>query len=163
MSLSFEDATLVDLLHRASQSAEDEFARHASEYNVTALQFALLGTVARSQGLTQTAIGNATGIDRSTVSEVVTRLVQRGLLSRRHTQRDRRAYLVRITPAGKVLLKNAELAQRNTEANLRAALHPFEHTTFRQSLTSLISAMHASVNGRSFRVGHNGHPLRESS
>ena len=163
MSLSFEDATLVDLLHRASQCAEDAFARHASEYNVTARQYALLCTVARSQGLTQTAIGNATGIDRSTVSEVVARLVQRGLLTRRHTQGDRRAYQVRITLAGKVLLKNVELAKRTTEANLHAALHPFEHTTFRQSLTSLISAMHATVNGRSFPLGHNGHPLRNAS
>ena len=163
MTLSFKDATLVELLHRASQCAEDAFARHASEHDVTARQYSLLCMVAHSQGLNQTAIGDAIGIDRSTVSEVITRLVQRSFLTRRRTERDWRAYEVQITPAGKDLLKNVELAKRTTEANLRAALQPFEHTTFRQSLTSMISAMDDNLNGRSFRFVHRGPPLRKAN
>ncbi len=62
----------------------------------------MLARVAGNEGLSQTDIVNLTGIDRSTLADIVRRLVKKGLLQRRRTKQDARAAaqrLYRIAPA----------------------------------------------------------------
>ena len=49
--------------------------------DLTPRQFAVLITVAGDEGVSQTGIVDATGIDRSTVAEMVQRLAKKGLRS----------------------------------------------------------------------------------
>ena len=85
MSLELRNLSVVDLLHRASQSADVTFARHAGERGLNARQYAVLRVVSKKEGLSQKAIVEATGIDRSTLAAMVQILVRRGLLQRRRT------------------------------------------------------------------------------
>src|SRR5262245_13882325 len=59
------------LLHRAQQFAADRFAAAVEGESITQRQFAVLVGVAAKEGLTQTDLVNATGIDRSTLAELV--------------------------------------------------------------------------------------------
>ncbi len=56
----------------------------------------------------QTALVEATHIDRSTMADIVRRLTKAGLLRRRRARHDARAYEVVATPEGERMLKAFE-------------------------------------------------------
>jgi DNA-binding MarR family transcriptional regulator len=95
----------VHLLHRAGQCAEELFQAEVGDADLTARQLAVLNTVAANEGLSQTGIVERTGIDRSTMADIVQRLTKKGLLQRRRTKQDARAYAVKLTDEGEKLLR----------------------------------------------------------
>jgi DNA-binding MarR family transcriptional regulator len=68
------DRSPVHLLHRASQAVEEIFQAAGGDSDLTPRQLAVLATVAGNEGLSQTDIVNLTGIDRSTLADIVKRL-----------------------------------------------------------------------------------------
>jgi MarR family transcriptional regulator, temperature-dependent positive regulator of motility len=114
------DQSVLHLLHRAGQVADELFAAEMTGSELTPRQYAVLATLARREAASQTDIVRETGIDRSTLADIVKRLVQKGVLSRRRAKNDARAYDVRLTPAGSAILKQAEpAAQRVSDRLLR--------------------------------------------
>jgi DNA-binding MarR family transcriptional regulator len=85
------------LLHRAGQLADDLFSRAVGDLGITARQYVVLSVVDGLEDPSQTTLCQNTGIDRSTLADIVRRLVGRGLLRRRRTRSDARMYAVRIT------------------------------------------------------------------
>ena len=73
----------IHLLHRAGQCAGDIFHAEMLHGELTPRQFAVLYTVANNQGLSQTGLVERTGIDRSTLADIVRRMQKKGLLQRR--------------------------------------------------------------------------------
>jgi DNA-binding MarR family transcriptional regulator len=139
----YDDLTVVDLLHRASQCAEDLFQRQTGGINLTARQYAILRSVSRREGLSQTAIVAATGIDRSTVAEMTRRLTRKGLLQRRRSQGDARTYAVRLTAAGRKMIEAVALAARTSDDMVHAAVRSLRRAEFRGALIELIEAQEA--------------------
>ena len=128
----------LHLLHRAGQRADFLFAHHVGNHNFTPRQFAVLQAVANADGLSQTAIMTATGIDRSGTAELVRRLVASGLLQRRRTKQDARVYAVRITPQGRKMLSLGERAARAAGTQLLASIPRRQRATFVAALSSII-------------------------
>jgi DNA-binding MarR family transcriptional regulator len=87
------------LLHRAEQLAADRFAHLVGEA-VTLRQFAVLAAVAEAPGLSQVDLVRATGIDRSTLADMLNRMEKRGLIERTTSEADARARSVRLTADG---------------------------------------------------------------
>uniref|UniRef100_UPI00289FAC49 MarR family winged helix-turn-helix transcriptional regulator n=2 Tax=Brevundimonas TaxID=41275 RepID=UPI00289FAC49 len=92
------------LMHRALQLALDIYAEEAGPDGLTQRQFAVLEAVAARSGLTQTDLVKATGIDRSTLADLVARMTTKGLLERERSTLDARAKAVRLSPAGEAAL-----------------------------------------------------------
>ena len=89
--------------------------------DLTPRQLAVLVTVAQNEGLSQTGLVDRTGIDRSTLADIVRRMQKKGLLQRRRTKEDARAYAVKLTEEGRRVLRAAEpLAKRVDERILDA-------------------------------------------
>src|SRR5690606_32646506 len=84
------------LIHRALQLALDIYAEEAGPEGLTQRQFAVLEAVAARSGLTQTDLVKATGIDRSTLADLVARMTTKGLLERERSALDARAKAVRL-------------------------------------------------------------------
>ena len=124
----------LHLLHRASQRADALFARTLPGTDLGPRQLAILQAVARRDGLSQTDIMVATGIDRSSTAELVRRLVNSRCLQRRRTRRDARVYSVRITAAGRKLLAVGMPAARTTEETLLSPLPAAERSGFLRAL-----------------------------
>ena len=99
------DRSPVHLLHRAGQCAADIFQAEISD--LTPRQLAILMTVASDEGASQTKLVDATGVDRSTMADIVKRLVRKRLLQRRRTREDARAYAVKLTDEGRRVLSAA--------------------------------------------------------
>ena len=113
---------LLALLHRANQIATERFADALGDSEMTARQVQVLAAIEANAGASQTNIVNVTGIDRSTLADIVRRLSQRKLIERRRTKEDARAYAVKLTDAGRRELANGKPALAGVEKNLLAAL-----------------------------------------
>jgi DNA-binding MarR family transcriptional regulator len=92
------------LLHRALQLALDIYAEETGPDAITQRQYAVLAAVAVHEGLTQTDLVRATGIDRSTLADLVARMIGKGLLARERSATDARANTVSLTIAGREAL-----------------------------------------------------------
>ena len=82
----------------------------------------VLAAIDAGDGPSQTDIVEETGIDRSTLAEIVLRLVKRGLVSRKRARDDARAYVVKLTADGSRVLATAMPALARVEAGLLEAL-----------------------------------------
>lgn len=101
------NASPSHLLHRAQQAAADRFSEAVGPAGLTLRQFAVLAAAAESPGLSQTDLVRATGVDRSTLAEMVTRMVTRGLLERARSTTDARANAVSVSGEGRAALEAA--------------------------------------------------------
>jgi DNA-binding MarR family transcriptional regulator len=116
------------LLHNASQRADGPFAKEAGDADVAPRQFALLIAVGELDEPSQTDLVEATGIDRSTLADIVRRMMQRGLLERRRSRADARAKLVRLTREGERVLKSMRPKAVKANAALLARLSADQRT-----------------------------------
>jgi MarR family transcriptional regulator, temperature-dependent positive regulator of motility len=96
------------LLHRALQLALDIYAEETGPDAVTQRQYAVLAAVAAHEGLTQTDLVRSTGIDRSTLADLVARMIGKSLLARQRSTADARANTVSLTEAGRAALEAAK-------------------------------------------------------
>jgi DNA-binding MarR family transcriptional regulator len=137
------DRSVTHLLHRGGQCADEVFSLSIGNSDITPRQYAVLSVVAKKEGVRQTDIAHATGIDRSTVTNLVTRLVKRGWLQRRRTKADTRAYAVRLTPAGRMALKIGKDACVEVDEKVLAALSAKQHAQFMEALGTIVQELGA--------------------
>jgi DNA-binding MarR family transcriptional regulator len=102
------DRSPSHLLHRALQLALDIYAEETGPDAVTQRQYAVLSAVAAHEGLTQTDLVRSTGIDRSTLADLVARMIGKGLLARQRSTADARANTVSLTQPGRAALDAAK-------------------------------------------------------
>jgi DNA-binding MarR family transcriptional regulator len=95
------------LLRRCQQRAVDLFTAELGEAGPTPRQFALLVCIRQNPGATQIELVRFSGIDRSTVAEMLRRLLNRGWVARQKTAGDKRANALRLTAAGEAMLAHA--------------------------------------------------------
>jgi len=128
------------LLRRAHQVSVELFVAEVGEDGPTPQQFALLLTVERHPGASQSALVRLTGIDRSTLAEMARRLVERGLLARRRDAKDGRANTLRITAAGRRLVAATMPAVARAQARVLRLLPRSRRAAFIADLQTLIEA-----------------------
>ena len=133
------------LLHRAQQLAADRFARALGSDNVTLRQFAVLAAISGKSGQTQTDLVNATGIDRSTLADMVLRMEERGLLIRGRAEDDGRAKSVSLTSAGRSAFNTAGPSAKAADDALLAAIPRAKRSALIEALQALAQAAAADV------------------
>jgi len=95
------------LLHRVLQRAVGIYAEEMGTETLTQRQYAVLTAAAGIENPSQTDLVALTGIDRSTLAELVARMIDKGLLQRERSADDGRAKTVRLTEAGEAVLGRA--------------------------------------------------------
>ena len=128
------------LLRRCQQFYGDLYAREAGARDLTKQQYIVLAALEHNEGVSQTALVEMTGIDRSTLAEMVRRMLERGLLSRERTEDDQRANAVSITQNGRKALRSARAAADRAERLFLEALPPVERPRFVKLLSTIASA-----------------------
>ncbi|MBX9925872.1 MAG: MarR family transcriptional regulator [Hyphomicrobiaceae bacterium] len=135
------DTSPIHLLHRAGQCAVDVFQAEIGVEELTPRQYAILLTVAQHEGLSQTSLVERTGIDRSTLADIIRRLLKKGLIQRRRTKEDARAYAVRLTDAGTRTLKHLDPLARRVDDRILAALPGSQRERFVEDLNTIVRAL----------------------
>ena len=102
--------------------ADDLFSSEAENDEVTPRQFTVLSAISADEGLSQKGIVAVTGIDRSTIADIVRRLMDKGMISRRRAKQDARAYEVMLTAKGRLMLASAYRFAAAADARLAAKM-----------------------------------------
>lgn len=139
----------IHLLHRAGQCAGDIFQGRLGATDLTPRQFAVLVTVAQNEGLSQTHLVDKTGIDRSTLADIVRRMLKKNLLQRRRTREDARAYAVKLTEEGWRTLRTVEPAAIEVDHIILSALEQSDRDQFINNLNTIVAALTAIASAQS--------------
>ncbi|NEX91736.1 MarR family transcriptional regulator [Caulobacter sp. 17J65-9] len=139
------DGSPSHLLHRVLQIALDVYGEEAGPDGVTQRQFAVLTAVSADEGLTQTDLVKATGIDRSTLADLVARMIGKGLLARERSNADARANVVRLTDAGREALEAARPKVETADARILALLPRGKRDAFLNVLSLMARAGEAAA------------------
>jgi DNA-binding MarR family transcriptional regulator len=135
--------SLMQLLKRANQHATSVFTEATARSGLTMRQFTVLRAVEENDGISQTGLAVLTSIDRSTLAELVARLIDQGYLQRRRTKDDGRTNALRLSPAGRRALKVAEPGAREVDLALLATV-PMR---YRRALLEGLKALAAHSGG----------------
>lgn len=125
------------LMHRALQLALDIYSEETGPDGLTQRQFAVLEAVSHKSGLTQTDLVRATGIDRSTLADLVARMTTKGLLDREKSTLDARAKAVRLSPAGEAALEAARPQVEAADKRIMSLLPKGKRDGFLELLAEL--------------------------
>ena len=128
------------LMHRVLQLALDIYSEEAGSDGLTQRQFAVLEAVSQKSGLTQTDLVRATGIDRSTLADMVARMITKGHLERQRSSEDARANSVRLTEAGREALETIRPMVAMADARILALLKPSKRDGFLDLLSDMAGA-----------------------
>ena len=96
--------------------------------------------LAREDGLDQISVATRAMIDTSTVKDVLTRLEDKGLVTREYGVQDRRKRLILLTNAGREVLSHAESEARRASRHLLAPLSVEERKLFLQMIDRVVAA-----------------------
>ena len=138
------DRSPIHLFHRVSQCSDELFLSELPD--LTPRQLAVPTTIAQHEGGSQTDLVGHTNIDRSTLADIVKRLAKKGLLQRRRTKEDARAYAVKLTDEGRRVLRSAEPLAKKVEDHILAALPAGRRERFMRELQTIIGALEQSTN-----------------
>ncbi len=126
-------------LRRAQIRVFQDFAAEMKEFGLTPGQLGALLLIEANKGLSQSELGNALGIDRSSVVPLIDRLQRRGWVRRAPRATDRRAHALELAPGGVSLIQRFLPHLEAHEARIATGLSPAE----RERLFALLSGVAA--------------------
>ena len=122
------------LMRRCQQIAVSVFLDECRSWDLTPLQFAILVELKRQGPDDQVGLGGALALDRTTISVVVRKLEERGLVERTTSEKDRRSKPVSITAKGIDLISDILPAAESAQERMLAPLSVSERTQFMRLL-----------------------------
>jgi DNA-binding MarR family transcriptional regulator len=109
-------------------------------FDLTPVQYAALAAIKLNPGIDQVTLAGLIAYDRTTITGVVDRLVQKGLLLRHASSRDRRARELQITDAGKRTLRGITPAVEAAQQSMLRGLTEKEGSDLMRLLRKAIAA-----------------------
>jgi len=129
------------LLKRAAQYSNLIYMGEVGKSGLTHRQFTVLLAVDANDGKSQTELVKLTGIDRSTLADLVARLLAQGYLQRKRTRDDGRTNSIRITVVGKKMLKTAQPGAEEVDKQLLSHIAASDRKSFIDNLAVLAAEM----------------------
>ncbi|MDZ4837774.1 MAG: MarR family transcriptional regulator [Candidatus Melainabacteria bacterium] len=128
------------LLNQAGRLIASKIEDSLKPAGLNLQQFGLMRIIAAEGPITQNVFAAKYNVDRTTVTEIVDGMEERGLVSRQKSVKDRRCNDLHLTPGGKKLLARAQKLVEKTNHQYLAVLSDSEWEQMRASLVKLISA-----------------------
>lgn len=132
------------LLHRAEQLAADRFTQLVGD-TITLRQFTVLAAIAEQPGLSQSDLARTTGVDRSTLADMMAKMEKRGWVVRTTSSSDKRAYSVLLGQAGGTLLSATMQHARAADAAILDLLPRTKGRTLLNTLSKLSKLAEAAA------------------
>lgn len=125
------------LLRRCHQISVAIFLDECAAFDLTPLQYVALSALATYGPLDKSRIGGVAALDRTTVAVVVKNLEDRGFVTIRPSEHDRRAKLIEITADGRRLLSSVQRNVGNAQERTVAPLSPRERAELMRLLRTI--------------------------
>ena len=133
--------SFTHLLKRAVQYSGHLYMEEVGKSGLTHRQFTVLAAVDTAEGKSQTELVKSTGIDRSTLADLVARLMEQGHLQRKRSKEDARANAVRLTPVGKKALRMAQGGAEDIDRKLLSHFSASDRRVVSDCLAQLATEM----------------------
>lgn len=130
--------SILHLLRRVDQCATQLYSDETSDNDLTLRQLAIMTAISREANLSQTDLVTITGIDRSTVAGIVSRLIRKGLLERRRSPVDGRAYCVKLSKRGLKAVAGADRLYNRIEKKLLSGVPAADANQFVTTLKAIL-------------------------
>jgi len=131
------DQHILHQCHRALQALERIGAGALAMRGLTPRQVSVLVAAASRPGISQTALTAITGVDRSTLADILKRLRSKGLITRTRSKTDMRERLVYLTDEGMRAVSEGRAALDLVDERGEAALGQALTTVLRDALARL--------------------------
>jgi DNA-binding MarR family transcriptional regulator len=105
-------------LRRAHEAAQQRAAASQADTGLMPIHAEVLALIGDNPGTIPSVVADALGRDRSSVTGILRTLLDRGLIERARTIRDRRAALLQLTPDGEAMLQRLQQHTVASEAAL---------------------------------------------
>ncbi|SAK52451.1 MarR family transcriptional regulator [Caballeronia temeraria] len=105
---------------------------------ITSVQYAALEILHETPGVNQRQLGDQLDVDRSTIADLVARMVRNGLIERSDDPVDKRSYVLFLTGAGKKQLLMLRPRVDEVERILTTRLTSKECVELRRLLSALL-------------------------
>jgi len=109
-------------------------------FDLTPVQYAALATIKANPGLDQVTLAGLIAYDRTTITGVIDRLVQKKLVERRASSRDRRARELEVTDEGRRTLRKITPAVESAQRIMLRGLSAKESEELMRLLRKTIAA-----------------------
>ena len=133
----FERACVAQALRRAARRVTRRYEAALRPVGLTMGQFTTLAALARPEPVALTALADALGMDRTTLTRDLAPLERRGLVASGPSREDRRVRAIVLTDTGRALLREAAPLWREAQAESGRRLDGAEWTAIRQDLDRL--------------------------
>jgi len=125
------------LLRRCHQISVAIFLEECRAFDLTPLQYGALAALDRFGHMDQASLGGVTALDRTTIVVVLTKLEERGLITRTQSDKDKRSKIVAISEAGRGLLRQALPSVLAVQERILAPLSVRERSQIAALLTRM--------------------------
>lgn len=142
------DRNLGFLLHDVARLMRKRFEQNARELGLTRSQCSVLAHLSRHDGIQQGALAEILEVEPITLTRLVDRLEQMGLVERQSHSKDRRIRLLRLTEAARPKLADIFAVGAVTR---REAMEGVDEKD-RERLFDILSSMKTNLIGRSSAV-----------
>ncbi|MBA5639199.1 MarR family transcriptional regulator [Duganella sp. LX20W] len=96
----------IRLLAECMQGFERLSGEHVRECGLTHAQFDIIATLGNTAGMSYKELGEKTLITKGTLTGVIERLEDKGLVARERNANDKRSFFVRLTAAGEATFRD---------------------------------------------------------
>lgn len=134
------------LLSIAARTGQELARRRLRPLGVTVQMCGVLNVLAAGP-VSQQALGEQLGIDRTTVVELIDELERNGIAVRARNPADRRSYSLHLTPRGRTVQKRAARVFDAAAAEFFGPLTPAEQQALLDMLRRMILAANSSPKG----------------
>jgi MarR family transcriptional regulator, transcriptional regulator for hemolysin len=139
------DRNLGFLLHDVARLMRKRFEQNARELGLTRSQCSVLAHLSRHDGIQQSALAEILEVEPITLTRLVDRLEQMGLVERKSHSTDRRIRLLRLTEAARPKLSDIFAVGAVTQGEAMEGVDERD----RERLFDILSSMKANLIGRS--------------
>lgn len=98
------------------------FGLRLKPYQITPEQWLVLTCIREHQGIIQKAIAEQTGKDQPTITRILDALEKKSWISKQADAKDRRSFIVHITPSGSQLLEQTNGIEEQVVAQATAGI-----------------------------------------
>jgi DNA-binding MarR family transcriptional regulator len=130
MSLDLFYARAGHLIRRLNQIAVAIFLEETAELGLTTVQYAALHIIDEKPGIDQVTLSSLVAFDKTTLVKVINRLVEKGLITRKLSSRDRRRHELTATSKGSEIIRKIVSMIDRSEQRILAPLNSSERRQF---------------------------------
>jgi len=138
-----DSARILDAIRRLVRHLRLADRAAQSELGISGAQLFVLAELGKTPALSLNEVAALTRTDQSSVSVVVSRLVEAGLVTRERDARDARRLVLNLTPSGRAVLDRAPAVPQEQMLSAMDHLSPAERKHFADMLTALVEELGA--------------------